>query len=165
MRAFDMTHISLYYFLIYIQCNNCTITNLSYCFILTAPTAAPQILAEMVITAATNITITWVPPPLEETNGIIRSYTVTYFPSSNISAPPTEESVSGNETSFTAIGLEPFTNYTFEVAAVTVGPGPFDSIIVQTDEAGEIYYPCMCTYTTVHACASVRIEVTVRCII
>ena len=119
----------------------------------------------MVIIAATNITIIWDPPPTEETNGIIRSYTVTYFPSSSVSASRTVQSVLGNETSFTAIGLEPFTNYTFKVVAVTVGPGPSDSIIVQTDEAGEIYCPCMCTYTIVHAWAGVCIKVTVRCII
>ena len=136
-----------------------------YCFTLTAPTAAPQILADMAIIAATNITITWDPPPVEEINGIIRSYTVTYSPLTSVSAPPTGESVLGNETSFTASGLEPFTNYTFEVAAVTISQGPSDSIIVQTDEAGEIYCPCMCTYPTVHAWAGVRIKVTVRCII
>ena len=73
-----------------------------------------------------------------ERNGIIRSYTVTYFPTNNASALPIEESVLGNETSFTASDLEPFTNYTFEVVAVTISQGPSDSITVQTDEAGEI---------------------------
>jgi hypothetical protein len=84
------------------------------------------------------INVMWDPPPMGETNGIIRFYTVTYFPSSNASALPTAENVSANETSFAASGLKPFTNYTFEVVAVTVGPGPPDSIVIRTNEAGEI---------------------------
>ena len=106
---------------------------------ITAPTAAPQLAA--IDVTATSITITWAPPPTEETNGIIRSYTVRYFPTSDVSAPPVEESLLANETSFTASDLEPFTNYTFMVEAVTISPGPPDSIDIQTDEAGENYYP------------------------
>ena len=34
-------------------------------------------------------------------------------------------------------GLDPFTNYTFYVLAVTVSPSePSDNVIVKTDEAG-----------------------------
>ena len=73
-------------------------------------------------------------------NGIIRSYAITYFLTSNASAPRTEKSVLGNETSFIASDLEPFMNYTFEVVAVTISPGPPDSIVVQTEEAGEICF-------------------------
>ena len=80
-----------------------------------------------------------------EINGIIRSYAITYFPTSNASALPIEDTVLGNETSFTASDLEPFTNYTFEVVAVTISPGPPDSIVIQTEEAGEIYF-FKCTY-------------------
>ena len=83
---------------------------------------------------------------MDETNGMIRSYVVTYFPTSNSSAPTVEESVLGNVTSFNASGLDPFTNYTFEVVAVTVGPGPPDSIVVQTAEAGESFYQCIHMY-------------------
>ena len=92
---------------------------------------------------ATNITITWNPPPVGEINGIIRAYTISYFPTSNASAQPVEESVPENETSFIADGLQPFTNYTFEVRAVTISPGPPASIVVETDQAGKLLL-CMC---------------------
>ena len=113
--------------------------------LLTAPTAAPQLLDDMFVVAATSVTITWNPPPLDEINGMIRSYVVTYFPTSN-SLALIKESVLGSVTSFNASGLDPFTNYTFEVVAVTVGPGPPDSIVIQTAEAGESFYQYIQSY-------------------
>ena len=82
---------------------------------------------------------------MDETNGMIRSYVVTYFPTNNSSAQ-TEESVLGSVTSFNASGLDPFTNYTFEVVAVTISPGPPDSIVIQTAEAGESFYQYIQSY-------------------
>ena len=105
---------------------------------LSAPTAAPQLLTGMAVNAS-QITVTWQPPPMEERNGIIRSYTITYLPTSNTFALPIVESVQGNLTSFTASDLEPFTNYTFKVMAVTISPGPASSVVVQTNEAGKSY--------------------------
>ena len=108
-----------------------------------APTAEPQQLAEDIVTA-TNITITWDPPPTGEINGIIRAYAISYFPTGNASAQLVEESIPENETFFIADGLQPFTNYTFEVRAVTISPGPPASIIVQTEEAGKPFFAHVC---------------------
>ena len=84
-----------------------------------------------------NVTITWDRPPENMINGILQSYTVSYFPTLDPNASPAmEKSLPGNETSLTVDGLNPFTNYTFLVIAVTVGPGPADEIVVETEEAG-----------------------------
>ena len=113
--------------------------NLSYCSmpLLAAPTAGPQQLMGSDITPR-SITITWDPPPLNMTNGMIRSYIVRYFPSRNASEEPNDEqSIPGNMTSFMIADLDPFISYTFEVLAVTVDSGPSASITIMTEEAGK----------------------------
>ena len=104
-------------------------------YLFTAPTAEPQLLMASIVTART-VTIVWNPPPLDETNGIIRSYTIHYHYDCSVSEQPIEESVQGNVTSFKAVGLIPYTNYTFEVLAVTINPGPPASIVVETKQDG-----------------------------
>ena len=105
-------------------------------YLYAAPTAEPQFLMATTVTAR-NVTIMWDPPPMEQRNGIIRSYTIRYYPDSSEPEQPNEESVLGNLTSFSVDGLIPYTNYTFEVMAVTIDPGPPASIVVETDEAGK----------------------------
>lgn len=111
--------------------------NIPFFSLIAAPSATVQQLTASVINAR-NITITWDPPPEDMVNGILRSYVISYFPTLSPNAPPTaeEESLPGNETSFTVDGLRPFTNYTFSVVAVTVGPGPPADVVVETEQAG-----------------------------
>ena len=45
--------------------------------------------------------------------------------------------VNSSDVTVLVSGLDPFTNYTFYVLAVTVSPSePSDNVIVKTDEAG-----------------------------
>ena len=68
-----------------------------------------------------------------KSNGIITGYTVVFHEQGGANVP-------GNivDSTFSAGGLTPFTNYTFQVAGVNdVGTGPFtDVITITTDEDG-----------------------------
>ena len=86
-----------------------------------------------------SITVNWNEIPCVQSNGMIIRYKVEFGPSA-------EGTISGR--SFTANGLTPFTNYTFQVHGVTsVGPGPYsDLITITTSEEGNL----MELYTSYH---------------
>ena len=82
-----------------------------------------------------SITVTWGTIECIERNGIITGYTVVFQEQGGANVP-------GNtvDRTFSATGLTPFTNYTFQVAGVNdVGTGPFTNTIT-TDEEGLLLY-------------------------
>ena len=96
----------------------------------TAPTAPPGSLRYTEVTS-TSVTLSWIPPPSDQHNGIIRYYVVKV----------TEQHTGMNSTyistytSFTVLNLHPFYIYHFTVSAYTVAPGPHtDVYTVQTLE-------------------------------
>ena len=103
-------------------------------------------MAALVINSTT-VEVTWDPPSI--TNGILRYYTIVYGSSDgmevigvNSSDVTTGQDIdSGINFDFFSLlvsGLDPFTNYTFYVLAVTVTPSqPSDNVTVLTDEGGE----------------------------
>jgi len=98
------------------------------CFLL-AP-SLPQNVGASAINSTT-VEVTWDPPNI--TNGILRYYTVVYGSSDDM------EMMEVNSSNVTVLvsGLDPFTNYTFYVLAVTIAPSqPSDNVTVVTDEAG-----------------------------
>ena len=95
----------------------------------TAPSSAPVDLAAAIV-SSTSVTLSWDPPPENETNGIIASYIVRY------SDGPGSLDVPGTNTSITIGNLTPFTEYTFNVLAVTVAEGPAASVMTTTSEDG-----------------------------
>ena len=76
--------------------------------------------------------ITWAPPLFSDQNGVISGYNVSY----NISAGE-EESIFVDGTSVELVGLQKFTFYNVSVQAFTVGSGPINFTVVQTDSDGE----------------------------
>ena len=119
----------------------------------TAPSPPENISASVV--NSTTVEVTWDPPSI--TNGVLRYYTVVYGSSDDMEMMEVNTSdvtTSGmgqnigsgqmmvmevNSTNLTVLisGLDPFTNYTFYVLAVTITPSePSDSVTVLTDEAG-----------------------------
>ena len=76
--------------------------------------------------------ITWNPPLPSDQNGVIRGYNVSY----NVSADG-EESIFVRGTTVELAGLQKFTFYNVSVQAFTVGSGPIDSTVVQTDSDGK----------------------------
>jgi len=101
------------------------------------------------VISSTTVEVTWNPPSI--TNGILRYYSVVYGSSDdmemmqlNSSDVTSSGSGSGSGSgmivgiSILVSGLDPFTNYTFYVLAVTVAPSePSDNVTVVTDEASE----------------------------
>ena len=120
----------------------------------TAPSPPENISASVI--NSTTVEVTWDPPSI--TNGILRYYTVVYGSSddlemmevntNDVTTSGMEQDIGSvqkmvmevNSTNITVLisGLNPFTNYTFYVLAVTVTPSePSDNVTVLTDEAGE----------------------------
>ena len=91
----------------------------------------PQNIGASVINSTT-IEVTWDPPSI--TNGILRYYTVVYGGSDDMEVME----VNSSDVTVLVSGLDPFTNYTFYVLALTVAPSEAsDGVTVLTDEAGE----------------------------
>ena len=83
------------------------------------------------------IIVEWMPPRTEVLFGILRGFTIRYL--NNDSPQGSYEYVRGEigsgDRSYTIRGLLQFTNYSVEVAAVTVGDGVFsDPLSVRTDQ-------------------------------
>ena len=108
----------------------------------------PQSVAVLVINS-TAVEVTWDPPSI--INGILRYYTVVYRSIDDMemmevnSSDVTSSGMGSGSGSgmivgfgFIVSGLNPFTDYTFYVLAVTVAPSePSDNVTVVTNEAGE----------------------------
>ena len=80
-----------------------------------------------------SISLSWVPPPTELLNGVLRYYQI------DIVEDPTLRvfSVNSSSNQYELSSLHPYYNYTISVAAATVGNGPFsDSITVETQQDG-----------------------------
>ena len=91
------------------------------CF-LVAPSAAPQLVTLNDVNS-TFISISWIPPPPTQQNGIVRHYEV-----------QVENDASGEvhimetiSSSINIYSLKPFSLYRCRVAAVTVTTGPFST--------------------------------------
>ena len=92
----------------------------TFSLVIAVPTDVPQ---DVVLTAIDSRTlhISWIPPPLEHQNGIIREYRV------NITERETGMvfRLITAATSVTVPSLHPYYNYKCTIAAVTIGEGPY----------------------------------------
>ena len=94
----------------------------------TVPSAAPESVEGQAL-GPRSLLLTWQPPPADQLNGILTGYIV------NVTETETgtgnQYQIPADVTQFTFQGLHPFYRYTFIVAAVTVGQGPFSGIFSQ----------------------------------
>ena len=92
----------------------------------------------MNISSPQTIELTWIPPLEQEQNGFIEEYVI------NITREGDSlDQVVSVMTSLMISNLSPYTNYSFSVAAVTVGVGPFSPVVTITmPEHGEDDYVC-----------------------
>ena len=99
-----------------------------------APLASPQQLA--VSKNATSLSLSWSPPPYEDTNGNIQYFVISVTEvDTNTTFPP----INSSSTRITLNRLHPYYVYKCAVAAYTVDIGPFTTpITVQLDQEGEI---------------------------
>ena len=90
----------------------------------------PQNVGALVVNSTT-VEVTWDPPSI--TNGILRYYTVVYGSSDDMEMME----VNSSDVIVLVSGLDPFTNYTFYVLAITVVPSEAsDNVSVVTHESG-----------------------------
>ena len=83
---------------------------------------------------STSFTVTWNPPPFEDTNGPILYYTVQV---TEVETGQQLVSRSTSDTQITFINLHPYYIYEFTVAAYTIGIGPYTMPInIQLDPEG-----------------------------
>ena len=98
------------------------------------PSAPPTDLSA-ITPNATTLDITWQPPGLAHQNGIIRGYVLTVFSIEG----GTSQQLNSNESHLVIYNLHPFYTYSFHIAAVTVGPGPFSEIFsIQMPPTGKL---------------------------
>lgn len=102
---------------------------------LLAPSAPLNVLLSTLSPEA--VSVSWSPPSMS--NGVVTSYRVTYFPTvdGGRGSAATVNTSTGLQLSLNVTGLEPFTNYTVVVAAMTEFLGSeSDPVTVRTAEAG-----------------------------
>ena len=99
----------------------------------TAPLSAP-LNTSVYEVGSTFALLGWSPPPANKQNGVIRYYRIYLEYSSQTHINLT---TSGSEERLLLNSLEPDSNYTFTVAAVTVLPGPAsDPVFFTTNSSG-----------------------------
>ena len=93
----------------------------------TAPASAPQSVTAASV-MSTGFLLSWLSPPPEDHNGVIRNYSITL---TELNTGSMVELVSQTN-SQVFDSLQPFYNYSVQVAAVTVAQGPQTSAFVVT---------------------------------
>ena len=100
------------------------------------PVGSPEITAAIAVDPMT-VQLSWIPPRLDEQNGIIIYYIV------NVTATQPRMEVFQQNCTLVPCNithLYPYQTYQFTVSAVTVGPGPYgEAYTVTTLEAGKLY--------------------------
>ena len=90
----------------------------------TAPIIAPSNLT-LVRTSGTTMAVSWVPLTLEEAQGFVAGYDISYQPSGSVKRQVQTVRAPGDSSEITITGLDPTVGYTAAVAAATtVGSGP-----------------------------------------
>ena len=101
-----------------------------------APIAAPERLS-LTSRSSTSLTLSWNPPPFEDTNGAIQYYTVRV---TEVDTNTTFAPRNSFNTQITYSNLHPYYIYQCTVAAYTIGIGPYtQAITVQLDQEGIPY--------------------------
>ena len=99
------------------------------------PSSAPVHLQGNAVNSTT-IQAQWEPPPLADQNGVVRSYLI------NISVAETGSffQLTSHTTALNISGLHPYYTYTLNVAAVTIGHGPYGFVFtIRMPEDGMKY--------------------------
>ena len=84
---------------------------------------------------STSIQLSWQRPATP--NGVIVNYSLEYYIASDGAPPSSSIMVAPTMTSYDVSGLNEFTEYTFRLAAVTIGEGPLASATEMTLEDGK----------------------------
>lgn len=95
--------------------------------------------------SSTTIIVQWESPPENFLNGVLRGYRIRYAPVESINNPlafSTIGLIPPDQTFYSIGSLQPSTNYSIEVAAVTIDEGPYSSptyvVTLATQEIGKL---------------------------
>ena len=105
-------------------------------FLCTSPAPSEPTQVNATSVSSTGINVTWGPPEFPQ--GIIRAYRVVYYPTTNPSNLASFDVVFP-ETSLFVSNLTAFTNYTFQVSAITVEEGQAVVVTATTLEGGMLH--------------------------
>ena len=108
-------------------------------FIILAPEEPPSDFGTLGITSS-SIELQWSPPPSHAVPGILRQYNLTYRNLNYTDDHLTELNVSAAVTSHTIDDLIGLTLYEINITSSTIFFGPWDTILVLTEEAGLLLY-------------------------
>ena len=101
----------------------------------------PPLNVTAVNSSSTSVLVSWEPPTLELTFGILRGFEIRYYNTSRPENSSIINNISAADRMYDIKQLLEFTNYSIEVSAITVGNGPFSSpVTVVTDEDSKLYY-------------------------
>lgn len=108
-------------------------------FSYTVPSAAPENVSAVALDATT-VELLWEAPPLDSQNGIIRHYSI------DILVRNTRETFklqSENVTQTLIMNLHPYYEYSFQVAAITIGAGPLSMAVTATTSESGMSMKCL----------------------
>ena len=100
---------------------------------LAVPSIPPELVSAIALDSR-SIRISWIPPNMENVNGIVRQYII------NVTEVTTGQDIllQTNQTDITVDGLHPHYEYSYQVAAETVAVGPWSlPSIIHMPEDGE----------------------------
>ena len=97
----------------------------------TAPSSSPKNVSVITVTSTT-IKLSWLSPPSNSHNGIIRSYVVTLQETNT----GTTLYYNVTDTEITVSSLHPYYSYECRIAAVTVSTGPFSTALTIITKQG-----------------------------
>lgn len=103
--------------------------------IISVPSAGVQELVG-VFSSSTSLNISWQPPPVDDQNGVIRAYNVSYGLNTQNRREYVNRSTSETEIELTS--LEKFTEYVVVVSAYTIAAGPEENVTNRTDSDCEL---------------------------
>lgn len=107
-------------------------------FIILAPEEPPSDFEAADITSS-SIELQWSPPPSHAVPGILRQYNLTYRNLNYTEDHLTELNVNAAVTSHTIDDLIGLTLYEINITSSTIFFGPWDTILVLTEEAGVLF--------------------------
>ena len=104
--------------------------------IISVPNAPPQNV-QVDVTSVYTASVSWIPPPADQQNGVIRSYTIRL--TNVVTRERLEFIATSSSTTYQLTSLQANTQYSVAVAATTrVGTGPFSqSVTLETGTTSE----------------------------
>ena len=118
----------------------------------TVPTSPPR-KVHLLATTPRSLLVSWEPPPAEEHNGELTSYTVTVEDDNEVLV----EEERTDQLEAIIGGLHPFQVYYVRVAASTeVGVGPYTiAFLIEMPEAGMLVCMYVCNFVCMYVCMRV----------